>query len=707
MPLKGSHELGLVRRFDVALGLAGFGLMLAFFLSASPAWGAGPSAGLPDGRAYEQITPPGIVEKNGNPLAGDELNVLAAAADGSASTYYAVTGAGETESAKQYPIYIATRGTVNWASEGVNPPSSLGNRLTVLGYTENLTGTYSAAYSLGGEGGIYLREAGGRVLAIASGLESTDRASELSAIAAESKGGGAVIFETPAAIPGTSAIAGVNNVYVWDKSSGEIKLVDVLPGNITPSAGAFAGPWDWLNEEIEVGVGGSRQKYYTESTLSEDGSRAFFTTADTHQIYLRTDPLSPLATTTLVSESKRTVVDPNGPKPADFLGATPDGAFVYFKSAAKLTNDATTGEFDEGSDLYRYEVGTGDLEDLTPLTETENGARVFGLAGSSKDGSFVYFVAAGVLAPGAVEGEHNLYLWHEGQVKLVAVLAGGRPDEEIWYGTRFKLSVRAQRQARVSEDGRAMIFASKAEVPGTIAIGETQIFRYTFGNEHVECISCNPSGVITEGPAALQSIPRPFIAPLTKTSRMTRNMSPDGQRVFFQTTEALVAGDTNEVADVYEWEADGTGSCTSSSQNGGCLYLISTGTSPEPSYFSDASVSGDDVFFFTTQSLVGQDTDDLSDAYDARVGGGLSAQNPIPVVLCETGQACRGQVTSAPAGTSPGTASLVGPENQKPVRCKKGFVRKGERCVRKSKKKNNKKSQRHKTKGGHKNGGQG
>jgi hypothetical protein len=662
-------------------------------------------AGLPDGRVYEQISPPGIVEKNGNPLLGDENNVLAAAADGRASTFYAVTGASETESAKVYPIYIATRGGTNWASEGVNPPASLGNKLKVLGYTENLTGTYSTAFTLGVKGGLYLRENGGHLLTIASDLESTDEAAAATFVAAESKGGGVVLFESPAALA-EHAIAGVNNVYVWSKSSGELKLVDVLSGTGTPPTGASAGSWDYVSKEAVGGVSG---RYYTETTLSEDGDRAFFTTANSHQIYLRIDPFSSSATTAMVSESEKTNgVDPNGPQHADFLGATPDGAFAFFKSGGKLTNDATTGEFDQGSDLYRYEAAgePGErLVDLTPSTEAGGGARVLGLAGVSRDGSFAYFVARGQLAPGAQEGGRNLYAWHEGQVRLVAVLGNEPPEEEIWLGTRIVFgNLRAQRQARVSVDGRTIIFASTALIPGTAANGEPQIFRYSYGNK-VECISCNPTGIVGEGRAALQRTPQTFIKPSVASSRMTRNLSPDGQRVFFETAQPLVAGDINGVEDAYEWEADGKGSCHSSSQNGGCLYLVSTGTSPEPAYFSDASVSGDDVFFFTTQSLVGQDTDDLADVYDARVGGGLPAQNPIPVVPCETGLACHGPGRQAPDGTSPSSDSFVGPETEKPKACKKGFVRKGEHCVKKHKAKH-KKNKHKKSKHGHKNGGQ-
>ncbi len=79
----------------------------------------------------------------------------------------------------------------------------------------------------------------------------------------------------------------------------------------------------------------------------------------------------------------------------------------------------------------------------------------------------------------------------------------------------------------------------------------------------------------------------------------------DSGRLFFDSPEALVPQDTDGVENVYEYEPAGIGSCTGVSGTfdagvGGCVSLISSGTSSEESAFFDASVSGDDVFFLTT-----------------------------------------------------------------------------------------------------------
>ena len=159
-----------------------------------------------------------------------------------------------------------------------------------------------------------------------------------------------------------------------------------------------------------------------------------------------------------------------------------------------------------------------------------------------------------------------------------------------------------------------------------------EVYVYDAGSSPpspLTCVSCNPSGTPATSDALLYhaesdgSIPPPTLYPW----ELPRNLSEDGSRVFFETEEALLPADSNSVMDVYEWEREGAGSCPTG-RSGGCLYLISSGVSSEPSYFAQASSSGGDVFFFTRQSLVGQDEDELVDLYDAREGGGIAAQNP-------------------------------------------------------------------------------
>jgi hypothetical protein len=174
-----------------------------------------------------------------------------------------------------------------------------------------------------------------------------------------------------------------------------------------------------------------------------------------------------------------------------------------------------------------------------------------------------------------------------------------------------------------------------------------------------------------------------------------RFASSDGSRFFFETTAALVSYDTDGVGgcpsvgstfnarpscqDIYEWEAPGIGSCTVggpgySPLNQGCLYLISQNTDSGPAFFAGVSASGNDVFFVTNSRLVGRDSDDLRDVYDARALGGLASQNIVSLPPCE-GEGCKATPTQPPSYQSP--PSFFGPANPKPKRCK------GMRCHKK------------------------
>jgi hypothetical protein len=365
-------------------------------------------------------------------------------------------------------------------------------------------------------------------------------------------------------------------------------------------------------------------------------------------------------------------------------GLADDGERLYWATNGEGTSNP-------GKDLYRYDVETGKLTDLTPESGSENGAEAQGIVGSSEDGSYLYFVANGVLTEGegassgdchgkdgdSVQGTCNLYLDHEGQISFIAQnrgIANARPKAMVGGGAK---------ESRVSADGRTLLFTSDEKLTSYENSGTPEYYRYRVGDPNpILCVTCNPTGLPPSAAPSFTNIWAAGFPSNTPAPVLSRYLSADGNRVFFQTTEALVPADTNGLEgcpvvdnnggvvracqDVYEWEAQGTGSCGWQAQNGGCLYLISTGKSDDASYLSDASASGDDVFFFTRERLSGQDKDSLRDVYDARVGGGLASQNQPPSqVPCE-GEACKGGATTPPEQGSPATPLFSGPGNQKP-----------------------------------------
>jgi hypothetical protein len=667
-------------------------------------------AGLPDARVYEQVTP---VDKNGAAPGGD-ISLIQAARDGSAITFLSRGGIPGSEGAQKYPNYLASRGS-DWSTRGLLPPAALGSTAGVLGLSQDLTRAYVAQSSLpASPADLSQRDnatGGWRPIALKGENVETFR------YVGGSTGGSTVVFESGTKLP-PGGVEEAPNIYAWDRGSGMLSLAGVFNNGLPPEKGALAGS----NEPSNL-----RHFLQAQHTVSSDGSRVFFSDIANGQLYLRQNPTQPqsalggkgncteaaLACTLQVSASKRSTPDPLGPKPAAFWGATPDGSVAFFTSPAKLTNNATTGPKDEGNDLYRYEAGSGSLTDLTPdkAATDPNGAEVRGVLGASEDGSYVYFAANGVLSKtlnaqgekatlgncsvtGPVQsgsGTCNLYLAHEGKVAFIAKLQvtslGSRYDLADSANWLFSYAKEGdETSSRVSADGQSLLFRSQLSLTGYDSQGFPELYRYSASDNALRCISCNPTGAAPVGAAMLRSIRAQGefgTSPIAST--LTQNLSADGNRVFFETPDKLIAGDTNgeggcpvvygtvarTCQDIYEWEAAGSGTCSSARQNGGCLYLLSTGTSPEASFFADASASGNDAFFFSAQPLVGQDKDQILDIYDARVGGGIASQNPTPLPICPTPEACRGGVPASPANQSPGTSSFAGPGNPKPFHHKK------------------------------------
>ena len=402
-------------------------------------------------------------------------------------------------------------------------------------------------------------------------------------------------------------------------------------------------------------------------------------------------------------------------KPA---GLAADSAHLYWS----INGEAPVNP---GNDLYLYEPTDqpgGTLEDLTPEPSTENGAEVQGVVGASKDGSRVFFVAngdldgAGPAAAGdchtagghgplsSTSGQCNLYLRVGGTTSFIArVRADGGADTSDaanWLPTPrelFGTSSYAARTSFLSPDGKTLLFRSTEQLSAYENEGTPELYRYREGDpEGIRCVSCPPAGQAAGAGPSTGSVEFPVPGPRIDIGAFSsRILSADGDHVFFESAEALSPLDTNGQAprgcplvgksskfpaclEVYEWaapETPGTGCAKGgpnySPLNAGCIYLISTGKSEFPSLFADASASGNDVFFFTRQQLVGQDKDGLQDVYDARVGGGLASQSPATVIPCESTEACHGPVQTPPSEpSSGGSATFVGPSNPAPKRTK-------------------------------------
>jgi hypothetical protein len=691
---------------------------------------------LPDCRAYEQASP---VDKAGLNVEGWPGLLVAAADDEPGEepgvTFYNQAGSGIPAGGgahQELVTMLASRVDDGWSLQRLLPPESLGSSAVYLGSSANLR--YALVTAVATKGRVSTKllridSATGSVVQVAEapGTEALGNFASDS-IASD---GSSVLFESQALIStGVPGIAGKSNLYRWSAATGQVSLVGIRPtgaGEKEKSLpkGSFGGPYAW--KATNANAGGTSAGLYVEAVhaATPDGGQIYLTAGETGQIYLRKGLDGGHPTT--VQVSKPAPGAPTGEKefPAAFLEATPDGSYAFFSSAQKLTGDASTGAGNQGSDLYRFDAATETLVDITPDApeEANGGARVQGLLGSSSAGTSGYFAAKGVLANGATAGSTNIYRFKEEDghmgVSFIVTLGEATAESLNWSPESYSGSVIANfegKAARVSSDGSTLIFTSKKAITGFDNNGCgfsrtepcSEIFMFTTGINEVICLSCDPTGARAIGDAELtgEAVNAHLVPKVAPAPTLTRNLSANGDRVFFETPDPLVAADTNSsptcsfgvhanglrsdplCLDVYEWEAAGApgGSCTRAEVNGGCLYLLSTGKSQDPSYFMDASADGADVFIATTAQLTPVDKDENYDAYDVRVDGGLASQQVVPGTPCASDEGCRGAPGVASPPGSASSATFQGPGNPKatkPKPCKKGYARKHGKCVKK------------------------
>jgi hypothetical protein len=517
------------------------------------------------------------------------------------------------------------------------------------------------------------------------------------------------------------------NLYIAVK--GQLQLVNVLPkGEADPNA-TFGGPSDLHKNGPDLS-----------NVISTDGSRVFWTD---------TKP-GPGMNHIYVLEDGTTNVQVSGEGAAHYWTATPDGRYALYiedeglwrfdtksNTREELVSEGLKGEnagvhgvigINESGDdgAYVYLMASGVLasnentekETAKPRTcitfsdqnneiykEREEGKISFEkwLELNSEIEQEKSELKEGKIPPKA---GCNLYLLHAGTpIRFIATLAP--EDNELIAGNTCCgeqygdwVANLGRRTAEVTPDGKHLVFESLRPLTGydnvdPVSLERTnEVFVYAADTGRLACASCDPTGAT---PSITYGARYSLLRATESDTYMPRLISEDGDRAFFDTSQPLLPQDTNGVQDVYEWEREGTSSCpetTPARRDGGCVFLLSGGESSDYSFFVDTDTSGDNAFFTTRAQLVSQDRDEKTDLYDARVNGGF----PTYPLAC-TGTGCQGVPSGQPIFAtpssvtfngvgnfgSPPTAAAVKPKT-KPKSCKKGFVRKHGKCVKKPKK---------------------
>ena len=307
--------------------------------------------------------------------------------------------------------------------------------------------------------------------------------------------------------------------------------------------------------------------------------------------------------------------------PRRSVGIAADGSQALFTSHSELTEDANTGTTsgvpnDQGADLYSYDVGSGELTDLTVDANPADvgaGADVEGVLGASRNADYVYFIATGNLAPGATSGAAKPLR----RARRRDRLRRHRPDRRPGGLSLLRHPRRSPRRLHVGR--RADRLRQRRQDRG---------------------LQVQPTAAASSALRAARAGNRRPATPRSPAGRSPTTAA----RLFFQSTDAVLPQAQSALSNVFEYA-------------GGETFLLTPGTAPRPSSPAPAPPA-------TTSSSPpsklwppkGQGP--VFGIYDARVDA------DVPPVQARTecqGEGCRGAPTLPPQIASPGSAKFEAP----------------------------------------------
>jgi hypothetical protein len=306
---------------------------------------------------------------------------------------------------------------------------------------------------------------------------------------------------------------------------------------------------------------------------SADGTKVFFetpealTASDTKarsDVYQRQG-----TTTTLVSTGPTSAA---GSFFARFRGASVDGSLVFFESDDRLT----AGDTDLETDVYERNVGTSTTTLLSIGPNGGNAAVPAFFDSSSDTGSRVFFHTAERLDTTAdTDGFTDVYERAASTTTIVTTSAtgGNGPRHADFAGS--------------SADGTTVYFETDESMLAADNDLNFDVYKRTGG----------VTTLASDGPAGTDP----------NVDATALGVSDDGSRVWFDTTEQILATDSDAQFDLYERQ----GTTTTHVSNGS-----PGGNGAHDAFFATAAGDGTRVIFDTAESLVTADTDSSFDTYE-------------------------------------------------------------------------------------------
>lgn len=689
-----SHACRDVLALGCSLGIASLALPSVAGADVCPnaALRSGPSAALPDCRAYEQVTPvfkggaainTQSISANGETLVGNSLGNFAGVENDPPVIFYANLPSRETGEV------LFTREASGWGTTAIVPPASLYSVSFGASLAPSMDSSLWAAVTnaaLTATGGdpydtsLYTRAGKGPLVELGPipppGV--TPIQEEVRYRGASSDLSHVLFSKSLNHWPGDGTEAGRESLYEYVGPCGGPAECAAAKPLLVGVSGGHGSTALVSNCGTDLGWGGSfkapESSWYARNAVSPDGSKVLFTAAAcgasprVDELFARVDNELPDAHTVAISEPSAEDCEACDTGEgvlanAHFLSASQDGSKVFFSTTQPLLG----GDGSENIYEYDFEAPVGHRIVRVSGGDSTVSGPVAGLRwplAFSQDGSHVYFVASGVLtATPNSAGERaqgadafNLYLYERDArypAGRTAFVGGLAPSDEKPLNQNSGLS---SELAATSSSGRFLLFRSSARLTPDDTSGPLapQLFEYdallgTLVRASVGQNGFNHDGNTSseEDAPTIRGVPRLESEMSSPTERDRFAVAEDG-RAFFQSANPLVPEATGGNIDVYEFRPEA---------GGGNTYLISSGQDTHDATFDFADSSGTDVYFDTSVSLLPRDQDSLRDTYDARVNGGFP--EPPPPVECSS-DGCQGPLASAPVALSPGSEFQAG-----------------------------------------------
>ena len=476
-------------------------------------------------RFYEQVSP---VAKGGSDVNG--LRGFYATPDGEGLMYQWKAAPAGGNSAPVSPRSFGWRGLGGWPSLSLDAPQAPGPGVVanpiltyVLGIAENgskvVTNSLAklAPGAVEGDSNLYLHDTRTGAYTTIVSIPGTSLYSSASGLGGEPIVDGTPDYSHILIRPAYDTLlpeAPEGALYEW--AEGHLRLASIGP------EGSPIG---------SVNAGGTAGQYVRDPHyISDDGSRIFFESLGT--TFVRIDGEKTLAIG------------------GRFAGASRDGHYA-FVTGTELTPNSEPGAYN----LYRFDTETGKTELLTPTGRGNSE----GILQVSANGDSIFFVSSGLLAPGASGGALKLYVWHAGEVDLIATMD---PNRESFTGPQEYMA---------SPSGRYFAFGSYTQLSSYDNSSETacvkfnlsdpkdpatgkgiacrQVYRYDVETGDLVCASCPRDGSAPTGNVRLgtENVEGDFSFP--------RSMLDNGRSC--STPGLAVRARSNSKRDVYSFDEGG------------------------------------------------------------------------------------------------------------------------------------------------------